>query len=209
MREPPIVPNRAGNPCWRAHSGLLVFFGAHTLTSLRETRSGLITQYGLGAYKGVHSLVSLLGLVLIIWGFASYRAGGLIPVWTPPIWTRHITIALMWFAFVALACMNPAPSRIRGWLRHPMLAGVKIWSLAHLLANGDLGGIILFGSFLAWASYDRVAVKRRGDPGAPRLKAFHARRRHSADRRDARLCRYDDLPPPAPDRRHRRSDVIF
>lgn len=152
--------------------GLLVFFGAHTLTSLRETRSGLITQYGLGAYKGVHSLVSLLGLVLIIWGFASYRAGGLIPVWTPPIWTRHITIALMWFAFVALACMNPAPSRIRGWLRHPMLAGVKIWSLAHLLANGDLGGIILFGSFLAWASYDRVAVKRRGDPGAPRLKAF-------------------------------------
>jgi uncharacterized membrane protein len=78
----------------------------------------------------------------------------------------------MWFAFVALACMNPAPSRIRGWLRHPMLVAIKIWALAHLIANGDLGGMLLFGAFLAWAVYDRIAVKRRGDLGAPRVSSF-------------------------------------
>jgi uncharacterized membrane protein len=93
-------------------------------------------------------------------------------VWTPPVWARHVTITLMWFAFVSLACMNPAPGRIRGWLRHPMLVGVKIWALAHLIANGDAGGMLLFGAFLAWAVYDRIAVKRRGDLGAPSVAAF-------------------------------------
>jgi uncharacterized membrane protein len=68
--------------------------------------------------------------------------------------------------------MNPAPGRIRGWLRHPMLVAIKIWALAHLLANGDLGGMILFASFLAWAVYDRIAVKRRGDVGAARIAGF-------------------------------------
>ena len=68
--------------------------------------------------------------------------------------------------------MNPAPGRIRGWLRFPMLVGVKIWALAHLLANGDLGGMLLFGSFLAWAVFDRISLKRRGDLGAPRISAF-------------------------------------
>jgi uncharacterized membrane protein len=79
---------------------------------------------------------------------------------------------LMWFAFVALACSGKAPGRIRGWLRHPMLVAVKVWALAHLLANGDLGGLLLFGSFLAWAVWDRIAVKRRGDLGASRVPAF-------------------------------------
>jgi uncharacterized membrane protein len=78
----------------------------------------------------------------------------------------------MWLAFVAIACSGHAPGRIRGWLRHPMLVSVKIWALAHLLANGDLGGLLLFGSFLAWAVFDRIAVKRRGDIGAPRVPAF-------------------------------------
>ena len=78
----------------------------------------------------------------------------------------------MWFAFVALAAINPAPGRIRGWLRHPMLVAIKIWALAHLLANGDAGGMLLFGSFLAYAVYDRIAVKRRGDLGAPLVKSF-------------------------------------
>jgi uncharacterized membrane protein len=78
----------------------------------------------------------------------------------------------MWFAFIALAASNPAPGKIRGWLRHPMLVAVKIWALAHFLANGDLGGLILFGSFLVWAVFDRIAVKRRGDKGAPRIERF-------------------------------------
>jgi uncharacterized membrane protein len=78
----------------------------------------------------------------------------------------------MWFAFIALAAMGPKPSRIKGWLRHPMLVAVKIWALAHLLANGDLGGMILFGSFLAWAVVDRISVKRRGLVGADRQPGF-------------------------------------
>jgi uncharacterized membrane protein len=152
--------------------GIIVFLGVHTLTALRETRTSIIERTGLGVYKVAHSLVALLGFVLIVWGFSHYRAGGLIPVWSPPVWTRHLTILLMWFAFVALACVNPAPGRIRGWLRHPMLAAIKIWALAHLLANGDAGGMLLFGSFLAWAVFDRIAVKKRGDIGAPRISSF-------------------------------------
>jgi uncharacterized membrane protein len=152
--------------------GIVIFLGAHSLPTFRETRTGLIERVGFGPYRFAYSLVSLLGFVLIVWGFSHYRADGLIHIWTPPPWTRHITILLMWFAFVALAAMNPAPGRIRGWLRHPMLVAIKIWALAHLLANGDLGGIVLFGSFLAWAVYDRIAVKRRGDKGAPSVSSF-------------------------------------
>ncbi len=152
--------------------GIIVFLGVHTLTTLRATRAGLVERFGLQPYKAAHSLIALVGLALIVWGFSRYRAEGLITVWTPPVWARHVTIALMWFAFVSLACMNPAPGRIRGWLRHPMLVGVKIWALAHLIANGDAGGMLLFGAFLAWAVYDRIAVKRRGDLGAPSVAAF-------------------------------------
>ena len=152
--------------------GIVVFLGAHTLVSLRETRSGLVARLGLSGYKGLFSVVAAIGFVLIVWGFARYRAEGLIPVWSPPSWTRHLTMLLMWFAFISLAAMNKAPGRIRGWLRHPMLVAIKIWALAHLLVNGDLGGMILFGTFLAWAVYDRIAVKRRGDTGAERVAAF-------------------------------------
>jgi len=152
--------------------GIIISLGIHTLATLRETRASLIERFGPGPYKGLYSLVALVGFALIVWGFSRYRADGLIAVWTPPIWARHLTIILMWFAFVALACMSPAPSRIKGWLRHPMLVAVKIWALAHLLSNGDAGGLLLFGSFLAWAVFDRIAVKRRGDLGAPRIASF-------------------------------------
>jgi uncharacterized membrane protein len=152
--------------------GIIVLLGVHTLTTFRATRTSLIALLGLWPYKALHSLVATVGLALIVWGFSHYRADGLIPVWTPPAWTRHLTITLMWFAFVALACMNPAPGRIRGWLRHPLLVAIKIWALAHLLANGDAGGMLLFGSLLAWAVFDRVAVKKRGELGAPPSAAF-------------------------------------
>ncbi len=149
-------------------AGILLFLGAHVFTTLRTARDGLITRLGPGPYKGLHSLVSLVGFGLIIYGFGQYRAGGLIPVWTPPVWARHVTLPLMWLAFVSLGAMGPTPGLIRGLLRHPMLVAIKIWALAHLLVNGDAGGMLLFGSFLAFAVYDRISVKRRGDPGAPR-----------------------------------------
>lgn len=153
-------------------AGIIIFLAAHSFTSFRKTRLATIAWFGTAAYKGVYSLVSLTGFALIVWGFSHYRADGLVQVWTPPAWAGHLTLVLMWFAFVSLACMSPAPGRIRGWLRHPMLVGIKIWALAHLLANGDAGGMLLFGSFLAWAVFDRVAVKRRGDMGAPRIASF-------------------------------------
>ena len=152
--------------------GIVLFLGAHAFTTLRGPRQRLIDGLGAGAYKGVYSVVSLIGFVLICVGFSHYRSEGLIPLWFPPAGMRHLTITLMLFAFIALAAMNPAPSRIRGWLRHPMLVAIKIWALAHLLVNGDLGGMILFGSFLAFAVWDRIAVKRRGDLGAPRIASF-------------------------------------
>lgn len=152
--------------------GIIVFLGVHTLATLRETRAGLIARLGAGPFKVLFSVVALVGLVLIVKGFGAYRDTGWVQVWTPPFWIRHVTFLLMWFAFVALACMNPAPGRIRGWLRHPMLVGIKFWALAHLLVNGDAGGMLLFGSFLAWAVYDRIAVKRRGDFGAARIDHF-------------------------------------
>lgn len=153
-------------------SGIAVFLGVHSLTTFRETRAGLIERFGSGIYKLVYSLAAVIGLALIVWGFSLYRAEGLIPVWSPPAWTRHLTMPLMWFSFVALACANTPPGKIKGWLRHPMLAAVKAWALAHLLVNGDAGGMLLFGSFLGWAVFDRVAVAKRGDLGAPRLASF-------------------------------------
>ena len=83
-----------------------------------------------------------------------------------------ISLVLLWFALVSLAAAYAPPSRIKSMLRHPMLVAVKLWALSHLLVNGDLGSLLLYGSLLAWAVYDRIAVKRRGDPGAPRVASF-------------------------------------
>jgi uncharacterized membrane protein len=146
--------------------GLVLFLGAHVFVSRRGGREALIAKLGRGPYLGLFSLVSIVGLVLIGFGFARYRAAGIIPVWYPPAWTRHIVVALMWPASIAVVAAY-IPGDIKRVLKHPMLVGVKIWAVAHLCANGDLGGIILFGSVLAWAVYDRITLKRRTDPGAP------------------------------------------
>jgi len=152
--------------------GIVIFLGIHTLTAFRETRTALIERYGLQVYKGVYGIVAAIGLALIVYGFIRYRAEGMIQIWTPPLWMHYLAPPLVWFAFVAIAARRAPPGRIRGWLRHPMLVAIKSWALAHLLVNGDLGGMILFGSFLAWAVFDRIAVKKRGDEGAPRISGF-------------------------------------
>jgi len=150
--------------------GLILFLGAHVFVSRRGEREALISRIGRGPYLGLFSLVSIVGLLLIGFGFARYRAEGLIPVWYPPSWTRQIVVALMWPASIAVVAAY-IPGDIKRVLKHPMLVGVKIWAFAHLCANGDLGGIILFGSVLAWAVYDRITLKRRSDPGAPPIPA--------------------------------------
>ena len=146
--------------------GLALFFGVHTLTTQRESRARFVASMGEGGYKIFYSLVSIAGLALIVWGFAHYRATGWIDVWSPPTAFKHLTVALMLPA-VILVVASYIRGRIYTTLKHPMLAGVKLWAAAHLLANGDLGSIILFGSFLAWAVFDRISLKRRADGGGP------------------------------------------
>jgi uncharacterized membrane protein len=146
--------------------GLILFLGVHTLTTQRDLRARFIASMGEGGYKIFYALVSIAGLALIGWGFADYRATGWIDIWNPPKAFKHITAALMLPA-VILVVASYLRGRIYTTLKHPMLAGVKLWAVAHLLANGDLGSIILFGSFLAWAVFDRISLKRRPDAGAP------------------------------------------
>jgi len=146
--------------------GLALFLGAHTLTTQRELRARCIAAMGEGGYKIGYALVSFAGLALIVWGFAHYRATGMIDIWSPPTAFRHITVALMLPA-VIMVVASYIRGRIYTVLKHPMLAGVKLWAVAHLLANGDLGSIILFGSFLGWAVFDRISLKRRTDSGGP------------------------------------------
>ena len=152
--------------------GLILFLGAHTFSTFRAARDKWIATLGASPYRGLHALVSLTGFALIIWGFSRYRADGLIMVWFPPHWTSHVSILIMAFAWISLVTANPAPSRLRGWIQHPQLVAVMLWSIAHLIANGDLGGIVLFASFGLWAIYDRVQVERRGAPKPPRLDHF-------------------------------------
>ena len=121
---------------------------------------------GEGGYKGAYSVASLAGLALIVWGFGHYRASGWIDIWHPPAVLKHVTEGLMLFA-VILVTASYIRGRIYTTLKHPMLVGIKLWAVAHLIANGDLGSIILFGSFLAWAVFDRISLKRRRDAGAP------------------------------------------
>lgn len=140
--------------------GLVLFLGTHSFSMARGARAALIGRTGLGAFKGLYSLLSLAGIVLIAIGYGQYRESSYVPVWDPPVWTRHLALLLVLVAFVCFAAAY-LPGHIKHRLKHPMLAGVKIWAFAHLLANGDLGSILLFGSFLAWAVAARISVKRR------------------------------------------------
>jgi uncharacterized membrane protein len=148
--------------------GLVLFLGAHVFVSLRAQRARFIERFGEKTYKWLISLVSAAGIVVIGWGFAQYRATGWVDIWYPPSWTRHVTTALVWPAII---CITAAflQGRIKRALKHPMIVGVKLWAVAHLISNGDLGSIILFGSVLAWAVYDRISFKYRTDDGASPL----------------------------------------
>ena len=146
--------------------GLAIFFLVHLLPTAPDMRRGLIERFGKTPYLLAFSLVSLVGFGLIVAGFAKLQVmpGKNPEIWSPPAFMRHITMTLMLFAFILLAAAY-IPSRIRTYARHPMLLAIKLWALGHLLVNGDLGSIVLFGSFLAWAVFDRISVKRRAASG--------------------------------------------
>jgi uncharacterized membrane protein len=146
--------------------GLILFLGIHLVPTSPELRDGLKERIGEIPYKVIFSLLSLVGLVVIVLGYHKLQLHpGKNPIlWEPPIWTRHIAVALMLPAMILLVA-SVIPSRIRTAVRHPMLIAIKTWAFAHLIANGDLGALLLFGSFLAFAVYDRISVKKRGAQG--------------------------------------------
>ena len=148
--------------------GLAVFIGGHAFVTRRGARAALIARIGEWPYKALFSLAALLAVVLIAWGFGAYRAAGYIDVWTPPSWTRHVTVALMWPAIIFVTAAY-IPGNLKHTLKHPMLVGIKLWAFAHLISNGDLGSIVLFGSILAWAVYARISLKSRTEAGAPKI----------------------------------------
>lgn len=146
--------------------GLLLFFAIHLVPTSPSLRDGLVERFGASAYKIGFSVLSLVGFVLIVLGYHKLQLmPGKNPVlWDPPTWTRHIAFLLMVPAMILLVATF-VPSRIRTAAKHPMLAAIKFWALAHLLVNGDLGSLVLFGSFLAFAVYDRISVKHRAAVG--------------------------------------------
>ena len=139
--------------------GLVLFLAVHAFSMARDAREAAVARLGVGGYRAVYSVVSILGLGLIVWGYGVYRAGGYIPVWDPPVALRHLALLLLAPVFPLLSVGRN--SLIRAKTRHPMLLAIKIWAFAHLLANGDLGSILLFGSILAWAVVARISVKSR------------------------------------------------
>lgn len=144
--------------------GLILFLGMHSVRMVTPAwRDGRIAAMGEGPWKGLYSLVSLVGFVLIVWGYG--KAWAVAPVlYEPPTWLKHVAALLMFFSFVSAMVSAFPAGRLKPALKHPLLLAVKIWAFAHLLANGDLAAVILFGAFLAWAVADRIALKRRKAP---------------------------------------------
>ena len=150
-------------------AGLVLFFALHLIPSVVPLRVALIARLGPGAYRGLFSLVSLAGLVLMAWGFARAPFE---PLYAVPGWGRQVSMFAVPAALVLLAAAR-MPTHMRAVLRHPMLLGVLLWATAHLLSNGDLRSVVLFGSFAVFAVFDLVSVVARGkQPStdkAPRL----------------------------------------
>lgn len=144
--------------------GLILFLGIHIVPMYPAQRSALVSKLGENGYKGLFALVAAVGLGLVIYGYGLARFEGSPQIYDPPAWLRHVTMLLMVPVFIFLVAAY-VPSRIRNALKHPMLVAVKLWAFAHLLGNGDLASILLFGGFFVWAVADRISVKRRG-PGA-------------------------------------------
>ncbi|MET0533635.1 MAG: NnrU family protein [Steroidobacter sp.] len=140
--------------------GLVLFLGIHSIEIFSPgLRASAVARMGERPWKGLYALISIVGFLLIIWGYGQARQHPIL-LYAPPIWTRHLSALIMLpvFPLILAAYM---PGRIKTALKHPMLAAVKFWALAHLLANGMLADVLLFGGFLAWAVADRISFKRR------------------------------------------------
>jgi uncharacterized membrane protein len=147
--------------------GLVLFLGVHSVSIVSPLgRQQLARQMGEAGYKGLYTLVSFVGLGLIVWGYGLAREAPVL-LYTLPTGVRHLAALLMLPVFVLLLAAY-LPGRIQRAAKHPMLLSVKLWALAHLLANGTLADVLLFGGFLVWAVADRISVKRRAAAGLMR-----------------------------------------
>jgi uncharacterized membrane protein len=147
-------------------AGLALFIVVHLVPTRPSLRAGLVGTLGPGIYRGLFALVSIAGLVLIVLGYGHMQGlgRGNPQLWVPPVWIKHVVFPLMIPAIILLVAAY-VPSRIRSAVVHPMLTALMIWAFAHLLANGDLASVLLFGSFLGFAVYDRISVIGRLSPG--------------------------------------------
>lgn len=131
--------------------GLVLFLGTHSVRIFAEPwRARTLARVGEARWKGVYAVVSLIGFVLLVWGYGLARQQPVL-LWTPPVAMRHIAALLTLVSFVLLAAAYVPGNGLKAKLRHPMVLGVKVWALAHLLANGTLADVLLFGGFLVWA----------------------------------------------------------
>jgi uncharacterized membrane protein len=141
--------------------GLALFLGIHSLQSLApEARQNSIARWGELGFKGIYAVLSLVGLVLLVQGYGQARLDPVV-LWTPPRGMQHATILLMWVAMVLLVATYVPGNQIKAKLRHPMTLSVKVWALGHLLSNGNLADVILFGGFLIWSVLVFRAARQR------------------------------------------------
>lgn len=141
--------------------GLVLFLGTHSVRIFADGfRSAQVARLGINGWKAIYSVVSIAGFALLVYGYGLARESPTV-VFVPPPWMRHVTALLTIPAFVLLAAAYVPGTRIKRAVGHPMVAGVKIWAFAHLLANGTLADVVLFGAFLAWAVFDYAAARRR------------------------------------------------
>ena len=146
---------------WLLIIGLVLFLGIHSARIFAENRrTQFIAARGDNAWKGIYSLVSLVGFVLLIYGYGIARQQPVV-IWTPPAGMRHAAILLTWIAFIFLVAAYIPKNQIKAAVHHPMVLSVKVWALAHLLANGTLHDIVLFGGFLIWAVACFAASRKR------------------------------------------------
>lgn len=141
--------------------GLLMFLSTHSVRIFAEDwRNKQIARRGENAWMGIYSIISLIGFVLLVYGYGQARLEPLV-IWQPPVWTKHLAALLTLPAFILLVAAYVPGTKIKTMIGHPMVLGVKLWALAHLLANGTLADIILFGSFLLWSILDYRASRQR------------------------------------------------
>jgi uncharacterized membrane protein len=156
--------------------GLLLFLGVHSTRIVADDwRTAQLKRLGDGPWKGIYTLLSLVGFGLIIWGFGLARHQP-VALWMPPVGMRHVAALLTLMAFILLAAAYVPRNAIKSRVHHPMLLAVKVWAFAHLLSNGKLADLVLFGAFLGWAVVCFIAARKRdraagtqypaGTPGA-------------------------------------------